>query len=83
MLSWVEEVEVKMGRDIVERLRDRANGVTWHWANSEEMANEAADEIERLRAALKAICDTYMSTCETEHEAGLMYVLAREALGDE
>jgi hypothetical protein len=36
-------------RDIIEALRDRAKGITWHWENSEAMAGDAADEIATLR----------------------------------
>ena len=60
--------------DIVERLRYETNGGgLLRWCNP-RVANEAAAEIERLRAALRRIAETGPPA---EYER-----IAREALGD-
>ena len=38
-----------MTDDIVKCLRDRVNGSLFHWTTVEQMARDAADEIERLQ----------------------------------
>jgi len=55
--------------DIVERLRERARGGYAH----DELDEEAADEIERLRAALKIIINEceYMAEARTQARRAL------------
>jgi hypothetical protein len=71
--------------DIVERLRHDAEKARRNWPEvfcvSEDLAEEAADEIEKLRAALREI------KRRTQHAHPLTYVadywrIANEALGE-
>jgi len=63
--------------DIVERLRKKADTLEPYPSDHKDDFREAADEIERLRAALEEICDydkaggEYVITCKR---------IAREAL---
>lgn len=69
-----------MTDDIVTRLRD------WtYWIElqkDERLVNEAADEIERLRAALQGIED-FNTTEPLKFTAGAMRAIARAALARE
>ena len=70
--------------DIVERLRDDAEKARQNWPEvfcvSEDLAEEAADEIEKLRAALRAIAED----CEADYPPshGAIKYAARAALGE-
>ena len=61
--------------DIVERLRDLVCSDTDAW----RLCGEAADEIERLREALRKIAKSQLSDSE---QAYLFKMLARAALGE-
>ena len=65
--------------DIVERLR---NGKERHEWGAHYLCEVAADEIDRLRTALREIAEV---DCENdvEMDAYFMHRIAKEALGDE
>ena len=65
--------------DIVERLRSPANVFYEYVADEGAMLREAADEIERLREALRKIAKSQLSDSE---QAFLFKMLARAALGE-
>lgn len=59
---------------------ERLERMVKHLMKVQEQAEQASVEIRRLRAALRKICDTYMSGESDYTEAALMYQAAREAL---
>ena len=58
-----------MTDDIVARLRERA--FDWNGAARPSLDMDAADEIERLRAALRSISDAFGCECGDQARAAL------------
>lgn len=68
-------------QEIVDRLRERANHYRGHNLAGSILLGEAADEIEKLRAALKDILNIYRSPDYTNAQAQDRTAdVAREAL---
>jgi hypothetical protein len=66
--------------DIVERLRDRFVG--WRDNPDRDLKNEAADEIERLRKALKIAADGFRD-CGAEDLEDMCRAVIAKATGGE